>query len=228
MNKPILKRACAYIIDLMLILIISSLFAGIEALNPNEEKYEETYNQYKTIISNTSDVNSINNEEVINITYDMSKYGISIEIINLVVTVLYFVVFQYLNNGKTLGKTLMKIKVVSKDSKKIKFYQILLRSLIINSILSSFVLILILSFCSKSIYLLSSRYIQFIDMTLVFVSIIMILFRQDGRGLHDIIASTEVIYDIEVNNKVKEATIVSKKSSTKRERRVNNENSIRK
>lgn len=228
MNKPILKRAFAYIIDLMLILIISSLFAGIEALNPNEEKYEETYNQYKTMISNASDINSINNEEVINITYDMSKYGISIEIINLVVTVLYFVVFQYLNNGKTLGKTLMKIKVVSKDGKKIKFYQILLRSLIINSILSLFVLILILLFCSKSIYLLSSRYIQFIDMTLVFVSIIMILFRQDGRGLHDIIASTEVIYDIELNNEVKEATIVSKKSSTKRERRVNNENSIRK
>lgn len=228
MNKPILKRACAYIIDLMLILIISSLFAGIEALNPNEEKYEETYNQYKTMISNASDINSINNEEVINITYDMSKYGISIEIINLVVTVLYFVVFQYLNNGKTLGKTLMKIKVVSKDNKKIKFYQILLRSLIINSILSLFVLILILLFCSKSIYLLSSRYIQFIDMTLVFVSIIMILFRQDGRGLHDIIARTEVIYDIELNNEAKEATIVSKNSSTKRERRVNNENSIRK
>lgn len=228
MNKPILKRACAYIIDLMLILIISSLFAGIEALNPNEEKYEETYNQYKTMISNASDINSINNEEVINITYDMSKYGISIEIINLVVTVLYFVVFQYLNNGKTLGKTLMKIKVVSKDGKKIKFYQILLRSLIINSILSLFVLILILLFCSKSIYLLSSRYIQFIDMTLVFVSIIMILFRQDGRGLHDIIARTEVIYDIELNNEAKEATIVSKKIPTKRERRVNNENSIRK
>lgn len=218
MNKPILKRACAYIIDLMLILIISSLFAGIEALNPNVEKYEETYNRYKTIISNASDVNSINNEEVINITYDMSKYGLSIEIINLVVTVLYFVVFQYLNNGKTLGKTLMKIKVVSKDSKKIKFYQILLRSLIINSILSSFVLILILSFCSKSIYLLSSRYIQFIDMTLVFVSIIMILFRQDGRGLHDIIASTEVIYDTEEVENVKEANIVEKKKTKKRKK----------
>ncbi len=218
MNKPMLKRACAYIIDLMLILIISSLFAGIEALNPNVEKYEETYNQYKTIISNTSDVNSINNEEVINITYDMSKYGISIEIINLVVTVLYFVVFQYLNNGKTLGKTLMKIKVVSKDSKKIKFYQILLRSLIINSILSSFVLILILSFCSKSIYLLSSRYIQFIDMTLVFVSIIMILFRQDGRGLHDIVGRTEVIYDTEEVENVKEANIVEKKKTKKRKK----------
>lgn len=218
MNKPMLKRACAYIIDLMLILIISSLFAGIEALNPNVEKYEETYNRYKTIISNTSDVNSINNEEVINITYDMSKYGISIEIINLVVTVLYFVVFQYLNNGKTLGKTLMKIKVVSKDSKKIKFYQILLRSLIINSILSSFVLILILSFCSKSIYLLSSRYIQFIDMTLVFVSIIMILFRQDGRGLHDIIGRTEVIYDTEEVENVKEANIVEKKKTKKRKK----------
>lgn len=212
MNKPILKRACAYIIDLILVLIISSLFASIEALNPNQEKYEDTYDQYKTIISKTSDINSLNNEQIVNITYDMSKYGISVSIINLVITFLYFVVFQYLNNGKTLGKTLMKIKVVSKDGKKIKFSQVLVRSLIINSILSSFILIMILLLCSKSIYLSSSKYIQFIDMTLVFVSIIMILFRVDGCGLHDIIARTEVVYEEEVKQ-VREATIVSKKKS---------------
>ena len=61
MNKPTLKRACAYLIDLMLVLIISSLFTGIEALNPNADKYEETYDKYKTIISNTTDINTITN-----------------------------------------------------------------------------------------------------------------------------------------------------------------------
>ena len=60
MNKPTIKRACAYLIDLMLVLIISSLFTGIEALNPNADKYEETYDKYKTIISNTTDINTIN------------------------------------------------------------------------------------------------------------------------------------------------------------------------
>ena len=138
MNKPTIKRACAYLIDLMLVLIISSLFTGIEALNPNADKYEETYDKYKTIISNTTDINTINNEEIMNVTYDMSKYGLSVSVINLVVTFLYFVVFQYMNNGKTVGKMLMKIKVVSKDRKKLKFDQILLRAIIINSILSLF------------------------------------------------------------------------------------------
>ena len=130
MNKPTIKRACAYLIDLMLVLIISSLFTGIEALNPNADKYEETYDKYKTIISNTTDINTINNEEIMNVTYDMSKYGLSVSVINLVVTFLYFVVFQYMNNGKTVGKVLMKIKVVSKDRKKLKFDQILLRAII--------------------------------------------------------------------------------------------------
>lgn len=218
MNKPTIKRACAYLIDLMLVLIISSLFTGIEALNPNADKYEETYDKYKTIISNTTDINTINNEEIMNVTYDMSKYGLSVSVINLVVTFLYFVVFQYMNNGKTVGKMLMKIKVVSKDRKKLKFDQILLRAIIINSILSSLILVIVLAFASKSVYLLSSRYIQFVDMTLVFASIIMILFKADGRGLHDIIGRTEVIYDTEEVENVKEANIVEEKKTKKRKK----------
>lgn len=218
MNKPTIKRACAYLIDLMLVLIISSLFTGIEALNPNADKYEETYDKYKTIISNTTDINTINNEEIMNVTYDMSKYGLSVSVINLVVTFLYFVVFQYMNNGKTVGKMLMKIKVVSKDRKKLKFDQILLRAIIINSILSSLILVIVLVFASKSVYLSSSRYIQFVDMTLVFASIIMILFKADGRGLHDIIGRTEVIYDTEEVENVKEANIVEEKKTKKRKK----------
>lgn len=218
MNKPTMKRACAYIIDLMIVLMISSLFSGIEALNPNADKYEESYDKYKTIISSTTDINTIDNEQIINITYDMSKYGLSVSVINLVVTFLYFVVFQYVNNGKTIGKMLMKIKVVSKDRKKLKFNQILLRAIIINSILSSLVLIIVLSYASKSVYLSSSRYIQFIDMTLVFVSIIMILFKSDGRGLHDMIGRTEVIYDTEEVENVKEAKIVETKKTKKRKK----------
>ena len=218
MNKPTIKRACAYLIDLMLVLIISSLFTGIEALNPNADKYEETYDKYKTIISNTTDINTINNEEIMNVTYDMSKYGLSVSVINLVVTFLYFVVFQYMNNGKTVGKMLMKIKVVSKDRKKLKFDQILLRAIIINSILSSLILVIVLAFASKSVYLSRSRYIQFVDMTLVFASIIMILFKADGRGLHDIIGRTEVIYDTEEVENVKEANIVEEKKTKKRKK----------
>lgn len=210
MNKPILKRGCAYIIDLIIILMISSLFSSIEALNPYADEYEQTYNEYKKIVSTTTDINNLNNEKVINITYDMSKYGASISIINLVVTFIYFVLFQYANNGKTIGKSLMKIKVVSKDRKKLKFSQVLIRALIIDSILSTFIIILLLTLASKSIYLSTSKYIQFIDMTLVFVSVIMILFKADSRGLHDLIASTEVIYD--EDNTVKEANIVEKKT----------------
>ena len=49
-------------------------------------------------------------------------------------------------------------------------------------------------------------------------SIIMILFKADGRGLHDIIGRTEVIYDTEEVENVKEANIVEEKKTKKRKK----------
>ncbi len=231
MKSVTVKRAFAYIIDLMVVLIISTLFSGIEALNPYDEEYEEAMEKYQEIYTNTTDIKSLNNDETVNILYDVSKYGLSISIINLVVTSLYFIVFQYINDGRTIGKRLMKIKVVSKNRKKLKFDQVLIRSLIINSILTSFILIMLLSCTDKAVYLASNKYVQFVDMLLVFVSIIMILFRKDYRGLHDLVAKTEVVYDgveestvkepvtVEKNKTdVKEATFVEKKNNKKRKK----------
>ncbi len=233
-----IKRAFAYIIDLMIVLIISTLFSGIEALNPYDEEYEEAMEKYQGIYTNTMDIKSLNSDETVDILYDVSKYGLSISIINLVVTSLYFIVFQYINGGRTIGKRLMKIKVVSKNRDKLRFDQVLIRSLIINSILTSFILIMLLACTSKDVYLASNKYVQFIDMLFVFVSIIMILFRKDYRGLHDLVAKTEVIYDSEdvstemedvsteietkifekINTNVKEATFVEKKNTKKRKK----------
>ena len=46
-----------------------------------------------------------------------------------------------------------------------------------------------------------------IDATLVSVSIIMILFKNDGRGLHDLLANTKVVYVNNNNKTIKEAKI---------------------
>lgn len=214
MTKPTFRRACAYFLDLLIVLVISSLFAKIEILTPNMDKYEETYNKYTEVVSNLSS-GELNNEEVTNISYDLSKYGMSVSIINLVVTFLYFGIFQYFNEGQTIGKKLMRIKIVSLNGNKLKLWQTIVRTLIINSVLISAIQICILGLCSKSLYLSSSQYLQMIDMTIIFVSIIMILFRLDGRGIHDFITSTKVVYEYEITDEVKEAKIV--KNTNKKE-----------
>ena len=46
-NKPTFKRVCAYIIDLVLVSFISSLFASIEFINPKLDEYKLCTKHYK-------------------------------------------------------------------------------------------------------------------------------------------------------------------------------------
>lgn len=223
MKKTTLRRIGAYIVDIIVITMISSMFVRIEFLNPKYDEYEKAYNEY---IDFTSEV--INNPEKVNdsnlndITYNLSKTGLATSIITLVVTTLYFVGFQYINRGQTLGKKLFKIQVVDSENKKLKFYQVLVRALLIDKIATNAISAVLISTLSKDTYLTGSQYVELVDMAIMAASFILIMFREDGKGLHDMIAGTKVVFESEVNeeeSKVKEAKIVktSKKSKNKKE-----------
>lgn len=223
MKKPTLRRIGAYIVDIIVITMISSMFVRIEFLNPKYDEYEKAYNEY---IDFTSEV--INNPEKVNdsnlndITYNLSKTGLATSIITLVVTTLYFVGFQYINRGQTLGKKLFKIQVVDSENKKLKFYQVLVRALLIDKIATNAISAILISTLSKDTYLTGSQYVELVDMAIMAASFILIMFREDGKGLHDMIAGTKVVFESEVNeeeSKIKEAKIVktSKKSKNKKE-----------
>lgn len=223
MKKPTLRRIGAYIVDIIVITMISSMFVRIEFLNPKYDEYEKAYNEY---IDFTSEV--INNPEKVNdsnlndITYNLSKTGLATSIITLVVTTLYFVGFQYINRGQTLGKKLFKIQVIDSENKKLKFYQVLIRALLIDKIATNAISAILISTLSKDTYLTGSQYVELVDMAIMAASFILIMFREDGKGLHDMIAGTKVVFESEVNeeeSKVKEAKIVktSKKSKNKKE-----------
>lgn len=223
MKKPTLRRIGAYIVDIIVITMISSMFVRIEFLNPKYDEYEKAYKEY---IDFTSEV--INNPEKVNdsnlndITYNLSKTGLATSIITLVVTTLYFVGFQYINRGQTLGKKLFKIQVVDSENKKLKFYQVLIRALLIDKIATNAISAVLISTLSKNAYLTGSQYVELADMAIMAASFILIMFREDGKGLHDMIAGTKVVFESEVNeeeSKVKEAKIVktSKKSKNKKE-----------
>lgn len=218
MEKPTLKRAFAYIIDLMIVVFIIGLFTNIEALNPNYEKYEQAFESYKALIAESENTNNSQTvKQATNVMYDLNKYSVSTSIINVVVMVLYFGLFQYYNKGQTIGKKLMKIKVVSNDGKKLKLSQVIIRMLIINSVLTSVILICLISFASKGLYISISKYINMIDATLVSASIIMIMFKNDGRGLHDLLANTKVVYVNNSSETIKEAKVIEKSNNRKKE-----------
>lgn len=205
MEKPTLKRAFAYIIDLMIVVFIIGLFTNIEALNPNYEKYEQAFESYKALIAESENTNNSQTvKQATNVMYDLNKYSVSTSIINVVVMVLYFGLFQYYNKGQTIGK-------------KLKLSQVIIRMLIINSVLTSVILICLISFASKGLYISTSKYINMIDATLVSASIIMIMFKNDGRGLHDLLANTKVVYVNNSSETIKEAKVIEKSNNRKKE-----------
>jgi uncharacterized RDD family membrane protein YckC len=202
MKKPTFKRIVAYIIDVLIVTIIATGISSIPFLNPTMDKYNETYEQYMEYLKNGLSVeeanNILNSEEYQSITYDMTYYGRYTSLITLVVSFSYFVVFQYFTKGYTGGKKLLKIKVEAEDGK-LKFYKLLLRGLIINNLLTSSLNLILLFIGNKMTFGQFNMFIEVLQMGLLFTTFGMILYRQDGRGLHDLIAGTRVI-----DTKVKE------------------------
>ena len=127
-------------------------------------------------------------------TYDYQKENILQSGISVALTIAYFVVFQYMNKGQTIGKKLLKIKVVDKDTKKpISILKGLLRSFIFLSILSGTLNILFLYILNRNSYYLSYGSLMLAEGIFILTSIIFVLYKKDGRGLHDIIANTSVV-----------------------------------
>ena len=208
MTKPTFRRILAYIFDSIIVLIVTTALSSIKFLNPHMEEYENTYVEYNEYITEASQdpttVNKIfSDENMNNIAYEMSYYGRNISIITLVVTFLYYVVFQFITKGKTAGKLIMGIEVIDQKGEELKFHQVLLRSLIINSLLTSLLLILTITFVSKGAFFKTNMIIQVIDMALLFVSFGMIISKENGVGLHDMLGHTMVIKSNEKVNIIK-------------------------
>lgn len=214
-KKPfVYKRVIAYFIDIMIVSALSSILSL--ALPKND-----TYNTKMDELSKTME--KFQNKEIDkdewtkayeDISYDISKASISSSIIIIVVSVGYFVLFNYYNDGQTLGKKIMKLKIVSSNGNPLTINNYVLRSLIINSVLSQLISALLLCVLSKDNYLLyGSNAVSALSLMSA-ISFVFAIYRSDGRGLHDLISNTVVISSIEDEKKedIKEAVLVKEES----------------
>ena len=195
-NAYFIKRLGALILDMIIVSTVVSMFTFFVNNNSNYEKLTKEYNdvmeqamdkktspkEYKNLLSKASDI-----------SYDLSKQTVVVSFISLTMYILYFIVFQFYNKGQTIGKKLMKIKIESNDGKDLTMNQLAVRSLIINSILANLILLAVIILGSKDVYFVSSTTVSMIQYIIIFTTAIMILFRKDKRGLHDVITNTKVI-----------------------------------
>ena len=186
-------RFVAYIIDIVLIFVLSAVLLGSIPTNKNHERYVE---EYKQIQQDYKD-KKIKEKEYVNkskdIVYDIDYTNSIVALGQIAILIGYFVILQYFLKGQTIGKKIMKIKVISVKDGDLNLNQLTLRSLIANSILVNLLLVIAVLFIGRDYYYYASMILQFLDSAIIMAIILMIIFKKDKRGLHDILTGTKVV-----------------------------------
>lgn len=185
-------RLLAYFIDAFIVLIIASMVSSgfstrkLENLQTDLEELVTNYTEGEITMEKYL-------EQTQELSYEMEKASTATNIVYVVISIGYFIVFQYLNKGQTIGKKLMKIKVVNQDEKEPSIVQMIIRTCITNEILPKILIIICVTFLSKNNFMSIYSLITMIVYIFIIASAIMILYRNDKLGLHDIIAKTKVV-----------------------------------
>lgn len=187
-----IKRFVAYIIDFFIIYIIAALIYSLPVFENSYNAYQETTQEYVDYVLNIGS-GKIDYDTETDYLYDMSGHAQPLTIINCGLIILYFGVYAYIANGQTIGKKIMKIKVISTDSNKLNPNLFMLREIILTNLLPKIASIIALALLSKSNWMIAENIIGYIQNTITFLIIGFMIFRDDERGLHDVICKTNVV-----------------------------------
>ena len=208
------KRIVAFMIDFLIVAILSGIV--IYAI-PHNEKYKETIENNSAIRELLSKENYDSNEYMklsTEMTYDSYKYGMLENGITILIMISYFTLFTYFANGQTLGKKIVKTQVLTVDGKDPGLLRSFGRSLIISRSFGDIITLLLVISMKKATFVKSYYYIDMIITVIWIACPIVAIWRQDGRGLHDLIAGTMVLDKRKLpqeEEKVIEAKIEEKK-----------------
>lgn len=263
----IFKRAVAYFIDMMVVLIVVQTIVSIPFINRDIDSYNEVYNNYLDSIEEYSnfrvdlvsyfDDNELDSEEyeslikdnksyekVLNkyykdnkltkknyekllknvdneyekeykkIYYNLDKYSIIYNISYLVVVFLYFVGFNMVTKGVTLGKKLTRLKIVNnKDSKReVSLLSYVIRTIILYQPIYYLSKLVFVNFLGIGSYYDVINVVYSFHTYLEFAILTFMIIRLDGRGLHDILSNTKVIVLDRNGDEISKVSLIKKDS----------------
>lgn len=194
MKAKFFDRLTAYIIDVIIISLITSIiFTSIPTNNKELEKQLSSLQD--EVLSN-----NITYEEFVDeyqdLYYKNKKDTMTQSAITLTITIAYFVIFQYMNKGQTIGKKILHLRVVDNNTEKpLSIFKGLIRSLLIWNILSGTLGIVLIYILNKESYITSYLIISYLESIFIFITAMFTLYRKDNRGLHDIIINSKVIIE---------------------------------
>ena len=184
-----LKRVFAYLIDLLLVLFISTLIFNLPIFKDSYDNYIETSEKALKDLN----VEKIEDDEILTIEYNVYKSSTDLLIIKLGVTFLYFGVISYIFNGKTLGKKIFRLRVKPNKGERLNAPLYMLRSIILTNLILNTISIILLISCTKSTWLEANNIIAILTYLIELTLLLSMMINANGRGLHDLICNTYVI-----------------------------------
>lgn len=192
-DKPMfISRFLAYVIDMCIVFLLAALivtpFMDSKSLNDLSNETIELLEKYQ----NKEISDQEYTVEYSNLNYKMSRSTELVTIVSILISVISFSVVPLYNNGQSIGKKLMKIKIVS-DYGDLTANQLLFRSFIANSILLDSISVLFIMFASRDVYSNCVGLFSFIQHTVMLVSLFMVLWGKEGLAVHDMLVHTKVV-----------------------------------
>lgn len=273
--KTILNRVFAYAVDLLILLLVSSILTNISFLNPqlknynkyygqlsdyakeynsfisdlekyykdgelseknytklieNHKKYEENLSKYyedsklskKEYKKLEGEVEKDYQKKYEDLAYKIAKNSSISSVIYIIVTILYFGIFNLVTDGQTLGKKIFKLKIVSSDDGKPNIVSYLIRSVLLYNTIYYLVSLIGIYTLNKENYYLVTNIVYQIQYYIQIIIICMVMLRTDGRGLHDILAKTKVISINDIKDGISEEskTTEPKKAKSRKKKTV--------
>lgn len=194
MSVGFFKRAGAYIIDIVLVMIMASLITSFipnKKINDLSLEYSEfVYENFNKMDSEDFDIDGFN-EKLDDYTYQISKASIGSNLVLISIYVLYFIGFNRYNNGQTVGKKLLKIEITDKDGNVPNIKQLCIRGLILYPIVFDILNVILISMLSKSLFLSISSGLSIIRFIILLICSISIM--GTSEGIHDKLSGTKVV-----------------------------------
>ena len=225
--KTLLKRLGAYLIDYLVVTVIIYGVMLLPFVNPHKEEYNTKYNEVVRVneqFQNNEISSEEFNEALIPIAYDLYRLNGSYVIVSTICFIGYFVIFQFLYKGQTIGKKIFKLKLESANDKPLSMINYFVRAIILYNILIPIIELIIVFTMSSENYYNVYQNVNLVSYIIMYITLFFMLVRTDGRGLHDILANTIVKDEneevkqeiIEVKEKEEVKKSPKKKATTKK------------
>lgn len=200
MNIGFKKRLFSYLIDILIFLLLFSMIGMIKEKDEKLMKLRSELNIVNEMHANKEYKIQEYFERFTSITQQIDQECIIYKVFYVIFVLGYFIILPYFWDGQTVGKKIMKIKVVSEEDEKVTIVNYMIRNLI-NGLGHMILILLFLYLLPSKMYFVMELILSFIQIILVMTSIYMILYREDRRGLHDVFSGTRVISTLEAGGK---------------------------